>query len=76
MTNVVKNEIVLHPHHSNARCPPPAIHRWEVMDLTFNLAPSYQDLKHPTSRQNYYDTPGQIPKLILTLRHVLPNIPQ
>ena len=38
------------------------------MDLRFDLAPSYRDLKHPTSRQNYYDTPGQIPKLILTLR--------
>ena len=38
------------------------------MDLTFNLAPSYRDLKDPTSRQNFEDTPGQIPKLILTLR--------
>ena len=57
-----------------------AIHRWKAIDLRLNLAPSYQDLKHPTSCQNYYDTyydtPGQIPKLILTLRHVLPNIPQ
>ena len=40
---------------------------WKAMDLTFNLAPSYQDLKGPTSCQNFYDTPGQIPKLILTL---------
>ena len=40
------------------------------MDLTFNLAPSYRDLKDPTSRQNFYDTPGQIPKLILTLRRI------
>ena len=39
------------------------------MDLSFNLAPSYRDLKDPTSRQNFEDTPGQIPKLILTLRH-------
>ena len=38
------------------------------MDLSFNLAPSYRDLKDPTSRQNFEDTPGQIPKLILTLR--------
>ena len=38
------------------------------MNLTFNLAPSYRDLKDPTSRQNFEDTPGQIPKLILTLR--------
>ena len=38
------------------------------MDLSFNLAPSYRDLKDPTSRQNFDDTPGQIPKLILTLR--------
>ena len=40
------------------------------MDITFNLAPSYRDLKDPTSRQNFYDTPGQIPKLILTLRRI------
>jgi len=40
------------------------------MDLTFNLAPSYRDLKDPTTRQNFDDTPGQIPKLILTLRHI------
>ena len=39
------------------------------MDLTVNLAPSYRDLKDPTTRQNFDDTPGQIPKLILTLRH-------
>ena len=38
------------------------------MDLSFNLAPSYRDLKDPNSRQNFEDTPGQIPKLILTLR--------
>ena len=40
------------------------------MDLSFNLAPSYRDLKDPTSIQNFNDTPGQIPKLILTLRHM------
>ena len=40
------------------------------MDLSFNLAPSYRDLKDPTSRQNFDDTPGQIPKLILTLRRM------
>ena len=49
------------------------------MDLSFNLAPSYRDLKDPTSRQNFDDTPGQIPKLILTLRHIgltfkIPNV--
>ena len=38
------------------------------MDLTVNLAPSYRDLKDPTTHQNFEDTPGQIPKLILTLR--------
>ena len=38
------------------------------MDLSFNLAPIYRDLKDPTTRQNFEDTPGQIPKLILTLR--------
>ena len=41
------------------------------MDLSFNLAPSYRDLKDPTTRQNFEDTPGQIPKLTLTLRHIL-----
>ena len=41
------------------------------MDLTVNLALSYRDLKHPTTRQNFEDTPGQIPKLILTLRLTL-----
>ena len=40
------------------------------MDLRVNLAPSYRDLKDPTTRQNFDDTPGQIPKLILTLRHI------
>ena len=40
------------------------------MDLSFNLALSYRYLKHPTSRQNVEDTPGQIPELILTLRHM------
>ena len=50
--------------------PPLAIHGWKARDLTFNLAPSYRDLKDPTSRQNFEDTPGQIPKLILTLRHI------
>ena len=38
------------------------------MDLSFNLAQNYRYLKDPTSRQNFEDTPGQIPKLILTLR--------
>ena len=38
------------------------------MDLSFNMALSYRDLKDPTSRQNFEDTHGQIPKLILTLR--------
>ena len=36
--------------------------------FTGNLAPRYRDLKDPTTRQNFDDTPGQIPKLILTLR--------
>ena len=29
------------------------------MDLSFNLAPSYRDLKDPTSRQNFDDTVEQ-----------------
>ena len=37
------------------------------MNLSFNLALSYRYLKDPTSRQNFEDTLGQIPKLILTL---------
>ena len=36
------------------------------MDLTFNLAPSYQDLKDPTSRQNFYDMLEQ--KRVIDLR--------
>ena len=51
--------------------PPLAIHGWKATDLSFNLAPRYRDLKDPTSRQNFDDTPGQIPKLILTLRPML-----
>ena len=49
------------------------------MDLGLLLAPSYRDLKYPTSRPNFVDTSGQIPKLILTLRHILienPVLPQ
>ena len=38
------------------------------MNLSFNLALSYRYLKDPTSSQNFEDTLGQIPKLILTLR--------
>ena len=38
------------------------------MDNTYILALRYQDLKHPTGRQNLGDRPGQTPKLILTLR--------
>ena len=41
------------------------------MDLRFNLAPSYCDLKHPTRRQNFYNTLAQIPKLILSLHCTL-----
>ena len=40
------------------------------MDKSFVLAPIYRDLKHPTGRPNFYDTPGHIPKLILTLRYI------
>ena len=40
--------------------PPLAIHGWKAMDLSFNLAPSYRDLKHPTSRQNFANTSGNI----------------
>ena len=45
------------------------------MDLSFNLATSYRYLKDPTIRQNFEDTPGQIPKLILTLRRILTLTP-
>ena len=44
---------------------PLAIHRWKAMDLRFNLAPSFRDLKHPTSRQNFYDTLEQTPMVDL-----------
>ena len=36
------------------------------MDLSFNLAPSYQDLKDPTSCQNFDDTVEQ--KRVIDLR--------
>ena len=36
------------------------------MDLTFNLTLSYQDLKDPTSRQNFDDTLEQ--KRVIDLR--------
>ena len=41
------------------------------MDLSFNLAPSYRDLKDPTSRQNFEDTVEQ--KRVIDLRacHIL-----
>ena len=35
---------------------------------------SNRDLKDPTRRHNFDDTPGQIPKLILTLRHIQQRI--
>ena len=41
------------------------------MDLSFNLAPNYRDLKDPTSRQNFEDTVEQ--KRVIDLRtcHIL-----
>ena len=36
------------------------------MDLTVNLAPSYRDLKDPTTRQNFDDTVEQ--KRVIDLR--------
>ena len=41
------------------------------MDLTVNLAPSYRDLKDPTTRQNFDDTVEQ--KRVIDLRacHIL-----
>ena len=42
-----------------------------ISDLSLDLAPSDQNLMHPTSRQIFGDAPGQTPKLILTLCHNL-----
>ena len=42
------------------------------MDLSFNLAPSYRDLKDPTSRQNFEDTVEQ--KRVIDLRACLKTI--
>ena len=39
------------------------------MNLTFNLAPSYRDLKDPTSRQNFADTVEH--KCVIDLRACL-----
>ena len=47
--------------------PPHDIHGWKATDLSLVLAPSDQNLMHPTSRQNFGDGPRQTPKLILTL---------
>ena len=49
--------------------PPLAIHGWKAMDLSFNLAPSYRDLKDPTTRQNFDDTVEQ--KRVIDLRACL-----
>ena len=46
---------------------PHDIHGWKATDLSVDLALSDRNLKHPTSRQNFGDAPGQTPKLILTL---------
>ena len=46
--------------------PPLAIHGWKATDLSFNLAPSYRDLKDPTTRQNFDDTVEQ--KRVIDLR--------
>ena len=51
--------------------PPIDIHGWKATDLSVVLAPSDRNLKHPTSRQNFGDGPGQTPKLILTLCHIV-----
>merc|ERR1711894_861767 len=51
--------------------PPHDIHGWKATDLSVVLAPSDRNLKHPTSRQNFGDAPGQTPKLILTLCHTI-----
>ena len=42
------------------------MHGWKAMDLTVNLAPSYRDLKDPTTRQNFDDTLEQ--KRVIDLR--------
>ena len=42
------------------------------MDLSFNLAPSYRDLKDPTTRQNFDDTVEQ--KRVIDLRACHINI--
>ena len=47
--------------------PPHDIHGWKATYLSLVLPPSDRNLKHPTSRQNFGDAPGQTPKLILTL---------
>ena len=55
------------------RCFKPEIYLFKVwpnlkkVESLKGLAPNYRELKHPTSRQNFYDTLAQIPKLILTL---------
>ena len=46
------------------------IHNWNVMDISFLIGFSKKINIDPTGCQNYGDSPGQIPKLILTLCHI------
>ena len=48
--------------------PPHDIHGWKVMDISFLMGFSKKINIDPT---NFGDSPGQIPKLILTLCHNL-----
>ena len=41
------------------------------MDLTVNLAPSYRDLKDPTTRQNFEDTVEQKRVIDLIPCHIM-----
>ena len=41
------------------------------MDLTVNLAPSYRDLKDPTTRQNFEDTVEQKRVIDLIPCHII-----
>ena len=42
------------------------------MDLSFNLAPSYRDLKDPSTRQNFEDTVEQKRVIDLIACHTKP----
>ena len=78
MLSSFKLELLLLKVGSNLKILLAKWRRLKAMDLTFNLAPSYRDLKDPTSRQNFEDMVEQ--KRVIDLRachnnyHLTPSV--